>query len=400
MLRWDANYFFMKILFLHCVMLFCAFTAISQTTNTFINSQTDSKLKFSIGKEVVNANDENEKEIIALWKNYIMNGEHGDTASPYWWYGNSKKPDSYLSVFPVTEIKHAELPFVFHCQIIGIFSVENGYYCLKSAFMHKKEEELVLDAIVSVYAKKIDGQFLLVNSTTYYKSVLEHHKVGSINYYVHPFHKFDKKKADKMRAENNKFAQLFDTLPLQFDYYVANTSREITQIWGYDFMDRMYRPEQSGGVALVGEQIVLAGNNSEYYPHELFHLYAYNVAQNLPYFMINEGIATYFTGSTALPFEWHLQELKDFDKLQPNYDYWNIDQLKDYDIPNGKHKTDLRYIVGAIIARAVYEKDGFKGVKELLKIGQNKEDMLLFMEQNLKLTKGGFNAFITAELKK
>jgi len=158
-----------------------------------------------------------------------------------------------------------------------------------------------------------------------------------------------------MNLDNEKFAKTFNTNTLEFDYFVSNTSREITEIWGYEYMDRMYRPEQSGGVVIISNNVVLAGNNSEYYPHEVIHLYAFNVANNFPYFWINEGVATFFAGSTEKSFNWHLDELKTFNKTNPNYDYSKINNLTDFDIPNGKHMTDLRYIVGAIIIREIYE---------------------------------------------
>jgi hypothetical protein len=72
----------------------------------------------------------------------------------------------------------------------------------------------------------------------------------------------------------------------------------------------------------------------------------------------------------------------------------NIDTLTDFDIPNGKHKTDLRYIVGAIIIREIYKKGNIEGVKEALKIGSTKEDMFIFLKSKLNVDKDQFNNFI------
>ena len=74
--------------------------------------------------------------------------------------------------------------------------------------------------------------------------------------------------------------------PSNARYFVANSSREIVKIWGYEYMDRMYRPEQTGGVAIPTDHVLYSGNNSEYYPHELIHLYAYNVCNNYPHFWL------------------------------------------------------------------------------------------------------------------
>jgi hypothetical protein len=372
--------------------IFISLSAYSQNDTLGISN----KVKFFIGEQVINADGENERQIIQLWQNYISAGQYGDTNSPFWLFGNVNVPDEYLWALNLNNIQNNN--YQTQCKIIGIFPVEQDYYCLKSVFMHSNEGELFLDVIPTVYAKKFNGKFLLVNSTTYHKEILEHHKVGNINYYVHPFHKFDSNKAKKMSAFCDEMTKLFIVKPFEIDYFVSNTSREITEIWGYEYMDRMYRPEQTGGVALVSQNLVLAGNNSEYYPHEIVHLFAYNVAENLPYFWINEGIATFFAGSTEKSFEWHLNELKEFHKTNPNYDYVNIDTLTDFDIPNGKHMTDLRYVVGAIIIREIHRKENIDGVKDALRIGGTKEDMFILMKKKLNVDKDQFNDFIRQKI--
>lgn len=389
----------MKWMNVMLLMLFL-FNSLSAQVKVPLIGSIQEKLVFTIGKNVVNAQGAVEKEIIELWKDYITFGTPGDTVSTYWSYQTYIEPDQFLFNFPVARIKNASLPFVFHCQVIGIFPVENGYYCLKSAFMHEQESMLHLDAIITVYAKKENGKFLLFNSLDYNKSVLAHHKVGTIHYYVHPNHTFNKEQAQKMQAYNKQLAELFQIPTLTFDYFVANTSRELISLWGYDYMDNMYKPDQTGGLALLKDQIILAGNNSEYYPHEVFHLYAFKEAKNIPYFMINEGIATYFTGSAEQSFEWHFAALKAFHQEHPDYDYLHVDQLVDFDIPNGTHATDFRYIVGAIIARAVYKKQGMEGIKDLMRTVPNKEAMLAYMKEHLNVTTETFNAFIVSELER
>ncbi len=376
------------------IFLLVSFKAFSQNNTQDTLSR---KLVFYIGEQVINANDKNEKQIIKLWKEYLLAGKSGDTTSPFWSFENTTVPDEYLWALGLDEIQNRA--YETQCKIIGVFQVERGYYCLKSAFSHiDGNGEIYLDVIPTVYAKKIDGKFLLVNSATYHKEILEHHRIGNINYYVHPFHKFDIEKAKMMNSESKQIAKKFETTPLEFDYFVSNTSREITEIWGYEYMDRMYRTEQTGGVAIVSNNIIYAGNNSEYYPHEVVHLYAFNVAKNIPHFWINEGIATFFAGSTEKPFDWHLNELKLFHKATPNYDYSNINNLTDFDIPNEKHMTDLRYIVGAIIIREIYKKEGIQGIKDALTIGNKSDDFYALLKEKLNVNEINFNKFIRQQI--
>jgi|FLOH01.1.fsa_nt_gi hypothetical protein len=376
------------------IFLFIGLKAFSQN-NT--QDTLSGKLVFYVGEQVINANDKNEKQIIQLWKDYLLTGKYGDTTSPYWSFENTNVPDEYLWALGLDNIQNRD--YQTQCKIIGIFQVEHDYYCLKSAFSHiDTNGEIYLDVIPTVYAKKFNGKFLLVNSATYHKEILEHHKIGNINYYVHPFHKFDIEKANMMNLENKQIAKKFETAPLEFDYFVSNTSREITEIWGYEYMNRMYRPEQTGGVAIVSNNIIYAGNNSEYYPHEVVHLYAFNVANNIPYLWINEGIATFFAGSSEKSFDWHLNELKVFHETNPNYDYTNIKNLTDFDIPNGKHMTDLRYIVGAILIREIYKKEGIQGIKDSLTIGNTSDDFYALLKEKLNVTEINFDKFIHQQL--
>lgn len=379
------------------IILFQLFVFVSCVQGFSQAENSENKLSFYIGEQVTNATDVNEKQIIELWKSYLLAGKYGEESSPYWSFDNVNVPDEYLWAVGVDKIQ--EKPYKTQCKIIGVFKAEKGYYCLKSAFTHINEQgEIFLDVVPTVYAKKFGEKFLLVDSMTYHKEILEYHKIGNINYYVHPFHKFDIEKARLMNATSNEFAQKFEVEPLEFDYFVANTSREITEVWGYEYMDRMYRPEQSGGVAIVSNNVVLSGNNSEYYAHEVFHLYAFNVNKNIPYFMINEGIATFFAGSSERTFEWHLQELKDFNKLNPNYDYNKISDLVDFDIPNGKHMTDLRYIVGAVIIKEVYRKYGIQGIKDALSYGHELTDLHVLLKEKLNVKPEQFNLFIKKQL--
>ena len=88
------------------------------------NSETADKLKFFIGEQVVNAEGENEKQIIELWKNYLLAGQYGDTNSPYWSFENASVPDEYLWALNLNNIQNNEHET--QCKIIGIFAYSNG----------------------------------------------------------------------------------------------------------------------------------------------------------------------------------------------------------------------------------------------------------------------------------
>lgn len=354
-------------------------------------------IDFFIGSEVTNANDEDEKQIIQLWKNYLIEGKFQDDNSPYWSFDQLKIPDEYLWAVGIESLQ--ERDYRVQCKIIGIFPVENEHYALKTAFTHIDQKgEIHLDTITSVYAKKIKNKFLLISSAEYLKSVLEHHKVGSINYYVHPSHDFNLLNAEKMNGFNQFIAKEFNVQPMEFDYFVANNARDIVNIWGYEYMDRMYIPIQTGGVASIRNKLIYSGNNSEYYPHELVHLYTYDIVPKDYHFWIGEGIATYYGGSGGYSLDWHLKKLSEFLEENPHFDLSDLDILNK-EIPNGEHKTDFRYVIGGFLMKNIHERYGVQGFIDALHVTGGNEEFFAFLNEKLGVERAEFNSYIKQGIK-
>lgn len=374
-----------RILFL---ILFSAITSFIQAQNMEkdINS-----LNIIIDENVLNAEDENEKEIINLWSNYLNSGEYKNPKSIYWDNSEYPIPDYFLWPINIKKIK-SRTPKV-QCTLIGIYPAENSHYALKTSLTSiGTEEEIVLEAIISVFAKKINGKYLLVNSSQYHKGLWKKEQVGQINYYVHPNHKFDKQQAEKMSLFNEEMAELFDIPSISFDYFVSNYSREIVRLWGYDYMPKIYIPGQTGGLADISNGLVYAGNNSEYYPHELVHLYTNKVYPDGYHFLLNEGFATFMAGSGGYDLDWHIEKLKAYIVENPDFEI-SLKTLKGY-IPNGLHNTEFRYVIGGLICKKIYESKGMKVLFEGLKKVRTDEDLNLFIEDKLNVKQADFSEYI------
>ena len=356
------------------------------------------EIDFYIHKEVTNSNGKVEKQLIQLWQNYISKGNFQDLKSPYWSFKNMNVPDENFWAIDIENLKKKE--YNVQCKIIGIFEAENGYWSLISSFSHiDKSGEIHLDIISSVYAKEIDGKLLLISSAEYLKTVFEHQKIGNINYYIHPFHKFKIEEAEQMNAFNLELAKEFGVDPLKFDYFVASNARDIARTWGYEYMNRMYNPSGKGGIASWRNMIIYSGNNSSYFPHELVHLYTYHVVPKDPHLWVGEGIATFFSGTSTYTFKEHMVKLKQFLAEYPEYDLSDISMLKKT-IPNGEHKSDFRYIIGALLMKNIYEKEGVQGLIESLKYGASDKDFYLLINDKLGITKASFDQYIKKEMRK
>lgn len=354
-------------------------------------------IEFLIHEEVTNADGEVEQELIRLWQNYISEGNFEDKNSPYWSFENMKVPDENFWAIGVNSLK--EKDYKVQCKIIGIFKVENGYWSLISSFSHIDDlGEIHLDVISAVYAKKFDGKYLLVSSAEYLKTVFEHRRIGNINYYIHPFHHFKEKEAELMNEFNLKMAEEFGVEPLEFDYFVASNARDIARTWGYEYMNRMYNPSGKGGIASWQNMIIYSGNNSSYFPHELVHLYTFHLVPKYPHFWVGEGIATFYAGTSTYSFQGHMQRLKEFLNKNPDYDLSDITKLKKT-IPNGEHASDFRYVIGALLMKKVYNKEGVKGLIDSLEYGTSDEEFFKLLNDKLGVSKEKFNDYIKNEMK-
>ena len=382
---------FIIVAIIQFIFISCSSKIISQSKNKEFN-----ELQFYVSESVINANDKNEKEIIGLWHNYLNSGEYKNKESIYWSFDEMKVPDYFLWALGIEQLK-SRTPKV-QCNVIGVFPVENNYYALKCSFAHiDNNKEIQLDDIITVYAKKFNDKFLLVNSTQYHKNVWKKQKVGEITYYIHPEHIFNLIDAKKMSKFNQNIAEKFGIKPLKFDYFVSNYAREIVQVWGYDYMPKMYIPTQSGGVADIDNSVIYAGNNSEYYPHELVHMYT-NAKFPIDYhFWVSEGIATFFGGSGGMSLDWHLKQLKLFLNSHPNFRLNSLKELSKY-IPNGKHNTDFRYVIGGLIAKKIYEKEGISGFFDALKKVKTDDEYFKLIKDKLGIKRDEFEKYIRAEV--
>ena len=354
-------------------------------------------IDFYVHEEVTNAYGEIEQQLIELWKNYISSGNFQDINSPYWSFENMKVPDENFWAIGINSLGNRG--YKVQRKIIGIFQVENGYWSLISSFSHLDESgEIHLDVISSVYAKKVNNKYLLISSAEYLKTVLEHHRIGNINYYVHPFHTFRSEEAEQMNKFNLEMAKEFGVEPLEFDYFVASNARDIARTWGYEYMNRMYNPTGKGGIASWRNMTIYSGNNSSFYPHELVHLYTYHVVSKDPHLWVGEGIATFYGGKSDYSLHWHLLKLKQFLSDNPEFDLSNISKLK-MDIPNGENISDLRYIIGGLLMKNIYKKEGIRGFIAALQYGSSDEDFYQLLEDKLEVPKDSFDIYIKKEMR-
>jgi hypothetical protein len=364
------------------LFLMLTMVCFAQDRNTF---------EVKIDANVENANDPEEKEIISLWTAYLQSGEYENPETIFWDTNQYRIPDFFLWMVDFKNL-HTRTPKV-QCTVLGVFAVKNGHYAIKTSLAYLNEDHtIVLEAIISVYAKKVNGKYLLVNSSQYHKDVWQKKIFGKITYYIHPMHQFDENDAARMNAFNEEIAKMFKVAPISFDYFLSSYSREIVRLLGYEYMSKIYIPGQTGGLADIRNRIVYAGNNSAYYAHELVHIYTYELFPDANHFWLNEGFATYLGGSGGNDLDWHTKKLKTYVLENPDFEI-SLADLRGY-IPNGEHHTEFRYVIGGLVCKKVFEKHGMEGVIDGLRTVDTDEDFYSFVKEKLGVPQEEFSSYI------
>lgn len=235
----------------------------------------------------------------------------------------------------------------------------------------EKKSSLV-KAIYNVLAREIQGKMVLSRYVDYATGNWKKVSSGKVSYYISPQREFSQNEAQRQQKDIAELSAFFDLEAFPIDYYSCVSSKELFEIKGFDYHPMMYADTQ-GGFALDGD-IVLSGNNSEFYTHEIVHLYAKKRFPKLHSFW-NEGIATYFGGSGKFDYDWQKAQFKKFLENNPNFNC--AEHLDPYDRLYFEKETPIPYMIAAVICEHILRIYG----KEKLFAAFRNEDL----QQSLKL---------------
>lgn len=248
-------------------------------------------------------------------------------------------------------------------------------------------------ATVNFGVTEKDGYLYLTNMVLINSKEWINREIGNITYIYPPSHSFSEEKAVQMGDFNQRMAVLFETEPMKFRYFVTDSYVDLCRLWGFDYAYDMFNMDTSGGSSAVRSKIIYAGNGTEYYPHELVHLYIFGwlgAEHSKAHDWFEEGFATYLGGSRGKSLEWQLGVLKTYLNSEPKPDLSKMFELK---MKIGV-STNLNYVIGGLICKLAYEKGGMPAIKELLTAGTTEDDFYRGVEKVLGVPKEGFGDFI------
>lgn len=241
--------------------------------------------------------------------------------------------------------------------LLSAQELEKDIFSLKVAYMRgNSAKNATLKIIYNYILNTQNGVHKFIPTIDYNTSDYNKTQVGNIQFVFADNHIFNKELAQQSDSFNTYIADFFETDTLLMDYYITNSTAAFFSLRGYDFEQSMFIENQSSGLADNANRKVYSGNGTEWYPHELVHLYVFEKFQkdtNNIHLMFNEGLATWLGGSMTKDIKWHVRTLKDYiQKENPDLNNINEMQFAISDFSN------MHYTVGAVLTEQAYKMYG------------------------------------------
>jgi hypothetical protein len=353
------------------------------------------KIKLVKNANVMGENAE-QKEVLKLWEEMINKSliYISDDNLSYWVKSEHfEAPNTFMAEL-YNVVSHKK-----NCQatIIALIPTGKDVFLIKTMITTTSDSTKTtqLEYIYSVEAVKTNEGFKFRSLPQQYYQNWKKKTVGTITFCYDSSRVFNETLAMKLDSFNRSMSQLFK-LDIQLPiYFVGKNIFEAYQIMGYDFNPIQATTLSTGGITDTYNGVIFGGNNTEYYPHEIVHLYLaqYWGKDGLYHHeWFNEGIAVLFGDNL----DYHINIIKTYLAKHPEEPLNDISTFH-FNI-NDEYYSNFMYEIGGLICKRVYDKEGMKGLFDLLKSGSTDDDFYKAIEKHFGVKKENFGAFIKKEL--
>ncbi|RQO30938.1 hypothetical protein DBR32_09510 [Taibaiella sp. KBW10] len=342
---------------------------------------------------VIDQSNPTNKEIIKTLNLFLQTKNTSLTENKYWHTDDfNRYVYPYLDIFHVESSKYGE--DFFKPSLMEILPTgKEAQKIVKIAFIGYNEStnERQLKSIFNLIAN-IEGEIIRFSRyLDYATSSWRSHTAGSLHYKISPNKTVNKTEVRKQAREIKRLCAFFQTKPLHITYYSCINPKEVFEIKGFDYNPMMY-VDQRGGLADFGD-LVFSGNNAELYTHEVIHIYTKHLYPNINKF-IDEGIATYISGSGLYDYAWHRHKLKKWLLENPEADFARF--MDTYQRQYFEQETSIPYLTAALICERTYR---MYGKEKLFALMKSEQDIWIILKE-VGLNKDNINEALRQELSK
>ncbi|MBR9832482.1 hypothetical protein GYB57_10065 [bacterium] len=297
----------------------------------------------------------------------------------------------YIDLFRVNF--EGSQPTFYNTDLLQILETENSnQFLLKMAFVgNDSSNSSSLKSIYNILATIENNEVYFSRALNYYVANWNKVKRYPITYYISPKKNINEQEIKNQLKDIEILNEYFETDSIEISYYSCVNPIELFQIKGFDYSAGMYF-NKKGGIVEFGNH-VFSGNSSEYYTHEITHIYI-NTLFPGSNSLLNEGIATFFGGSGGLDYNWHKKNLIEYIDSNKDFDFSNYTEA--FNKIYVDEKTPIPYMTGALIYEYVLEKYDKNKFFEILK---SKADLWIILN-SVNLNKDNLNSELLKQLKK
>lgn len=360
-------------------------------TTLSCKGQTENNDSFilSISPTIDRANFENIK-VITVVENFLKSKNNSLTENKYWLESDFKKYiNPFADIYRIERGKHSENDY--NPILMELVNVTENEKLIKIGFVgyNSQTQKSLIRAIYNIIAIKYNDNWFLKRAIDYQTRDWSIVKNGSITYKLPKGKTKNQKEIKKQEVEIAEICDFFNCSPIEITYYSCFNPKQVFEVKGFDYLPNMYF-SQTGGMADFGN-IIYSGNNSEYYTHEIVHIYTKKLFPKIAN-LLDEGIATYIGGSGINNYGWHREIMA---KYLSDTTFDLVEHFNPYERFYINNETSVPYMIGALICERTNRIYGKEGLFDLLNTG----DDLWLKLNNYGLTKENLTKELKKELK-
>ena len=319
--------------------------------------------------------------IINVLDSFFSSKNNTQEHNAYW------LPDDFKRYkYPYQDLYKAEISYRlkdslhFRPTLLEIIPVNDYSFLAKLAYMGQEPDGFSsLRFIYNIIVEREQDKYYLRKATSYYTREWKQYTQGTIRFVVSPGRQYNETEAKRMDSANKTFAGFLQQPVREVTYYSCVNSEELFRVKGFDYVPNMYFAV-TGGQADADAGIVYAAINSEWYPHELAHIYVNQLPANAGGYLATEGLCTFLGGSLNMPLRAHVRAIQTYLAKNPEALLFPLLRTEKQITEN----TNSIYTLGGLIAEATYKQYGLTGLTDWLGVKDTDESITTFFREKFK----------------
>lgn len=337
----------------------------------------------------VDTTDVNVNQIYHVFKNYLEARPDSIRVNPYWNKEEQQKGlKGNIALFYTPFYNLGSNPqtifTIWKPFILSIEPTAPDRYLLRIALIKDELDPSKILTILNINAIHENGKWVLQNTIHDYLTSWNNKQYKYLKYVYPPTYKLNDVLAQKSIQYCDSIAGILGVKEVDtFTYFLCETPDDMGLLFGYEY----YYLNYTTGLTIKWRKEIYAAKGSEFYPHEFVHMILSSINNDSINYIIEEGLACFLGELNTPKYTQQIQNLaKDYLSNKPTYTLENL--LMNSSTWNGYQTA---YPVGSIIAEIVFDKSGYKGLRQLIEANtENSTKIYDIIFKTTKLNKTQF----------